>query len=174
MKIIIAALLLALANPVDFFTLPVIKNDGSTLNLESYRGKKLLIVTLASGSQYGSQLQSLQSLQDLYADSLVVIGFPTNSFGNEPMDNAAISAYMQSKGCSFPVVAKSNVLEGEGQHIVFQWLASKDLNGRAGINVRGDFNKFLIDKKGKVSAFFVAMMDPMDSLMKKAILAPTY
>jgi glutathione peroxidase len=174
MKILIASFLIAMVTSVDFFTLPVTKNNGTALNLETYRGKKLLLVTLASGSPYNNQLQSLQQLQDLYSDSLVVIGFPTNSYGNEPKDDTAIAAWMQSKGCSFLIAAKSNVMDGEGQHPVFQWLASKEKNGRVGMPVRGDFNKFLIDKKGMVSGFFMPLMDPMDSLMKKAILAPTY
>lgn len=174
MKILIASFLITLFTTVDFFTLPVTKNDGTTLNLEQYRGKKLLLVTLATGSTYNTQFESLQQLQNLYSDSLVVIGFPTNSFGHEPMNDAAIAAYMQSKGCSFLIAAKSSVTDGENQHPVFQWLASKDLNGRLGMSAKGDFNKFLIDKKGKVSAFFMPMMDPMDSMVKKAVLAPTY
>ncbi len=57
-------------------------NKG-TIHLSDYTNKKILLVNIATGSEYANQLQSLEQLYQTYKDSLVVIAFPSNSFGNE-------------------------------------------------------------------------------------------
>lgn len=174
MKIILSVVLIALYAQVDFYSLSFKRNDGSLVTMDQFRGKKVLIVTMASGSVYDKQCESLQSLQQLFRDTLVVIGVPSNSFGHEPKADSAIAAQMRLRGCNFILAAKTDVAPGPTQHPLFSWLSSKELNGRMGLPVKGDFNKYLVDRKGMVSAVFMAGLDPMDSVMKKSVRAPSY
>ena len=69
------------------YTVP--KIDGGMISINDLRDKKILFVNIATGSDRVTQLGQLQQLQEQYADSLVIIGFPSNSFGNESRNNAA-------------------------------------------------------------------------------------
>src|SRR6186713_3419958 len=81
----------------DFYDLSLGSYDGSTIHLSAYKGKKVLIVNVASRSYYASQLQHLDTLGKMFGDQLVIIAVPSNSFGKEPMDSAAI-ARLQKEG----------------------------------------------------------------------------
>ena len=63
-------------------------------NFSSLIGKKVLIVNTASDCGFTGQYEALEKLQEKYAESLVVIGFPANDFkGQETKDNETIAAF---------------------------------------------------------------------------------
>ncbi|MEP6724493.1 MAG: hypothetical protein ABJC98_01695, partial [Bacteroidota bacterium] len=66
--------------PVSFFSLKTVSNDGSPLDMESLKGKKILLVNTASACGYTAQYEQLQKLYSEYSSQLVVIGFPANDF----------------------------------------------------------------------------------------------
>jgi len=171
MKTILALLLIAVLADSSFYNLSTQTAAGGTVNLSQYKGKKVLIVNGASGSKFSKQYESLQQLYTKYKDSLSVIVFPSNSFGNEPLDNAAISAAMQASGCTYTVAAKTDVT-GTGLHAVYGWLGDRAQNTRIGVTTSEDFKKILLDKNGMIIGIFGAPLDPMDSLIQKSILAP--
>ncbi len=139
--------------------------DGSTVHLSSYSGKKLLLVNLATGSADKSQIAGLQQLQQQYGSKVQVIGFGSNSFGNEPKNNAQLlSYYTDSVQVSFPVAKLGNVT-GSNKHAVYEWLAGTGNN----INITKDFQKILIDASGQVSGLFSSKVQPTDSLITNAI-----
>ncbi|RYZ35598.1 MAG: glutathione peroxidase, partial [Sphingobacteriales bacterium] len=78
------------------YELPLQRIDGTSINLQTYQGKKILFVNTASGSPLASQYAGLDSLQRLYADSLVVIVLPSNSFGNEPLTPVSIGTSLEA------------------------------------------------------------------------------
>ncbi|MEI9806772.1 MAG: hypothetical protein WDO16_02200 [Bacteroidota bacterium] len=83
---------------------------GQSINFNDFRNKKILLVNIATGSDRVAQLGQLQQLQEQYADSLVVIGFPSNSFGNETRNNAGIKEFCESQyGVSFLLTRTGNV-----------------------------------------------------------------
>jgi glutathione peroxidase len=122
--------------------------DGNTVSMSQFEGKKILLVNIATGSSKVSQLAGLQTLHQQYGDSLVVIGFPSNSFGHETRTNAEIKAFCQTNyGVTF-LLAEKNSVSGFGVQSIFQWLSNPSLNGIMGGEIRGDFQKFLVDSEG--------------------------
>lgn len=146
--------------------------SGNSINFSQFKGKKILIVNTASTSKYKRQFESLQQLNAKYKDSLAIIIFPSNSFNNEPLSNAAIADSIKAKGYNFLVASKSDVM-GTNLNPVFQYLFDKQKNGRISITINEDFKKVLLDKNGMVQGIFASQLDPMDSLLQKTILAPS-
>lgn len=141
------------------YSLPLV--NGRTLNLKNLKGKKVLIVNIATASSHAKQLQSLEALQQRYKGKLVVIAVPSNSFEREPLDNARIAAQLVTKNkASFLIAAKSSV-KGKDKLPLFDWLASKEANGVVDIPMVNNFQKVLINGNGKIVGIFFTTEDPL-------------
>lgn len=126
-------------------------------------------MNIATASEKTGQLSQLKQLQQQFSDSLVVLAFPSNSFGNEPLGNEEILAYCtQQYAINFPLAAKGNVT-GPDKTTLFAWLADITMNGTMNAPVRGDFCKFLIDKDGTLIGCFSPSVEPMDQKIISAI-----
>jgi glutathione peroxidase len=169
-KLFLAGFILSAAFVVSIYSLSVTDVSDSSINFNNYKGKKILIVNTATGdSSANQQITELQQLYLQYHDSLVVIAFPSNSFGNEPGTNAAIKAVMQNTyGVTFPIAGKSEV-KGENANVVYQWLGSKLQNEMADWKVKRDFQKFLVDGTGRLVARYDSLVTPMSTMMQNAI-----
>lgn len=138
--------------------------DGtSNIHFADYAGKKILIVNTASECGYTPQYEGLESLAEKYSDKVVVIGCPCNQFGGqEPGDSAEIRQFCTSKfSVTFPLSEKLDV-KGKNQHPLYQWLTQKSQNGVLDAEVLWNFNKFLIDEKGHLMAYFPSKVKPDD------------
>src|SRR3954464_12324830 len=62
-----------------FYELAAETNKGS-VDFKSLKGRKVLLVNVASGCGYTSQYDELRQLQEVYKDKLSIIGFPSNDF----------------------------------------------------------------------------------------------
>lgn len=145
---------------------------GNTISMSQYQGKKILIVNIASESPEAAvQLPQLEQLYQQYKDSLVVIGFPSNDFGNEPRSTEEIRLLMQNTyQAVFPVAARTGVKDSTGNtHPLYQWLQHKTENGSMDVHISKDFQKILIDKDGSVIAFFGSRILPMSTAVRNAI-----
>lgn len=143
--------------------------DGLDRNFGQYQGKKILLVNIATGSDKVSQLANLQQLCLQYQDSLVVIAFPSNSFGKESRSNAAIKQFCQANyNSSFIIAEKGNVI-GASIQPAYNWLSKQSENGVMNGIVIADFQKFLIDKNGALIGVFAPDTDPMDNSIREAI-----
>ncbi len=58
--------------------------DGKDVSLSQYKGKKLLIVNVASECGYTPQYKELEELSKKHGDKVVVLGFPANNFTSLP------------------------------------------------------------------------------------------
>jgi glutathione peroxidase len=144
--------------------------DNNTINLGDYQGKKILFVNIATGSSKVSQLGQLQQLNQVYGDSLVIIGFPSNSFGHEPRTNSEIKQFCQTQySISFKLASKASVNGGSIQP-VYNWLTHQSENGVLNNDVVTDFQKFLVDKNGSLIGVFSSQVLPMDSTIQNAII----
>lgn len=158
-KILIAlsvVLLLSWAVPAEsIYSYQQPASDGSTIVFNDFQQKKILLVNIATGSNKVAQLAELQQLQQQHADSLVVIGFPSNSFGNESrIDNNTIRAFCTVQyGVTFRIAAKGDVT-GEQQIPVYAWLTHQDKNGQLNSQVKDDFQKYLLDRQGNIIGVF--------------------
>ncbi len=135
--------------------------DGKTLNLASFKGKKILIVNTASKCGYTPQYEALEKVYEQYKDKLVIIGFPCNQFGGqEPGTNEEIVAFCKKNyGVSFPLADKIDV-KGDNMAPIYQWLTMKSKNGILDASISWNFNKFLLDENGKMIAYFPSNVKP--------------
>ena len=124
---------------------------GQDVSFETYRGKVLLIVNVASKCGLTSQYEGLEALQRKYHDrGFEVLGFPCNQFGGqEPGTENEIAQFCTTNyGVSFPMFAKIDV-NGAGQHPLYAFLKTAK-GGIFGDAIKWNFAKFLIDREGNV------------------------
>lgn len=138
--------------------------DGGTVNLDTYKGKVLMVVNVASKCGYTSQYEGLEAIYKKYKDQgLVVLGFPANNFmGQEPGTEKEIKDFCSTTyGVTFPMFSKISVT-GADQHPFYTFLTSKKSNPEFGGDISWNFNKFLIDRNGKIVARFGSKDKPQD------------
>ena len=138
--------------------------DGDSIDFAAFKGKKILIVNTASKCGFTPQYEGLEKLYQQYKDRLVVIGFPCNNFlSQEPGSNEKIKAFCtKNYGVSFPMAAKISV-KGKNMAPVYRWLCNKSENGILDAKVTWNFNKFLLDEKGNIIAWFPSKVTPMSA-----------
>jgi glutathione peroxidase len=126
--------------------------DGAEQPLNTYQGKAMLVVNVASKCGFTPQYTGLEKLYRKYGkDGLVVLGFPCDQFGHqEPGDENEIKNFCSlSYDVSFPMFAKVEV-NGDKAHPLWKWL-KKEKGGLLGMDgIKWNFTKFLVDKHGKV------------------------
>lgn len=144
--------------------------DGNEITLEKYKGNVLLIVNTASKCGYTPQYEGLQSLYEAYrGEGLVVLGFPANDFGGqEPGSDVEIKEFCSvNYSVGFPMFSKVSV-KGNEQHPLFKALTNAENPDFMG-EIKWNFEKFLIDKDGKVLHRFRSNVTPLDSTLVKAV-----
>ena len=142
--------------------------DGLTISMEKYRGKKILIVNVASKCGFTPQYKDLQALHEIYGENLAVLGFPSNDFfWQEPGTSAEIQKFCQTNyGVTFPMFSKIHV-KGRKQHPIYDWLSDSKLNGWNNDSPKWNFNKYLLDEKGAIIEFYGADVKPLDTLITR-------
>jgi glutathione peroxidase len=138
--------------------------EGQTIDFNEFRGKKILIVNVASECGFTPQYEDLQTLHENYLDNLVLIGVPCNQFGEqEPGDAEDILNFCQNTyGVTFILTEKVDV-KGENRHPLYAWLTEKDLNGVKSSTVKWNFQKYLIDENGQLIDYYNSAIGPLDS-----------
>lgn len=133
--------------------------DERPQNLCQFAGRVVLAVNTASACGYTPQYESLQKLHQQYASrGLVVMGFPSGDFRQEPKDNKGIAEFcFDTYGVGFPMFAKSRVV-GQSANPFFAALARQ-----AGAAPGWNFHKYLIDRQGRAVASFPSAVDPLDA-----------
>ncbi len=134
--------------------------DGEDVRLSDYAGKVLLLVNTASKCGYTPQYAPLEELYQRYKEQgLRVLAFPANNFGaQEPGSNAEIKEFCSTTyGVTFDLFEKISV-RGEDIHPLYRYLTTE--TGVPG-DIRWNFTKFLVDRKGNVVARFETKVDPL-------------
>ncbi len=136
--------------------------DGQKINLENFKGKKILFVNVASKCGYTPQYKDLQALNDKYGDKLTIIGVPCNQFGGqEPGTSEEIVSFCEKNyGVTFLMTEKVDV-KGDSQHPLYKWLTTKSENGLEDSNVKWNFQKYLVDEEGNLISYFSSGVNPM-------------
>ncbi len=157
---------------------------GDEVSLSEYQDKVLLIVNTATHCGFTPQYDALEDLYEKYADEgFVILDFPCNQFGNQaPGTDEEIYTFCESNyGVKFPTFSKLEV-NGENAHPLFKYLVSQ--KGFAGFDeahpitprlvpkllnddpdyaskpdIKWNFTKFLIDRKGNVVERFEPTAD---------------
>jgi len=145
--------------------------DGADRNLCEYRGNVVLIVNVASKCGYTPQYKGLEELNAKYRDKgLRVLGFPSNDFGGqEPGSEAEIKKFCSSTyGVTFDMFSKV-VVKGDGQVPLYKYLTSGGGDPALAGEVKWNFQKYLVDRNGKLVGVFSTKVDPMSPEMTSAI-----
>jgi glutathione peroxidase len=138
--------------------------DGKEFSMSELKGKKVMIVNVASKCGFTPQYAQLQALYEKYKDrNFVIIGFPANNFGKqEPGNNEEIKEFCTlNYGVTFPMMAKISAT-GDDIAPIYKWLTSKSENGIEDAPVKWNFQKFLIDENGNWVKSFPSKTTPMD------------
>ena len=138
--------------------------NGSPINLNSFKGKYIMFVNVASKCGFTSQYTALENLYQKYREDLVIIGLPCNQFGGqEPGSESEIKEFcLKNYGVSFYLSEKINV-RGSNKHKIYKRLTDKTLNGKSSSSVKWNFQKYLVDRQGNLITYFYSTTDPMSS-----------
>ena len=138
--------------------------EGQDFSFEQLKGKKVMIVNTASKCGFTPQYEDLQELWEQYGgDDFIIIGFPANNFMNqEPGTDEDIKEFCtRNYGVTFPMMSKVSV-KGDDMHPVYKWLTEKELNNFEDSKVQWNFQKYLIDEKGKLVKVVKPRTKPTD------------
>ena len=160
-----------LINAQSFYDLEAETIDGKHFKFEQLKGKKVMIVNVASKCGFTPQYEDLEKLYKTYKDSdFIIIGFPANDFlKQEPGTNAEIKQFCTlNYGVTFPMMSKIHV-KGKEIHPVYQWLTQKSKNGTFDSKIKWNFQKYIISENGKLLHVFYSKTKPFDKEIIKLI-----
>ena len=155
----------------DIYKIEVKDIDGNIFKMEKFKGKTILIVNTASKCGYTPQYEGLEKLFINYKDkNFVILGFPSNDFlWQEPASEREIKEFCTlNYGVTFPMFSKIEVW-GKGQHPLYKFLSEKNSNPKFYGKINWNFNKFLIDKNGKIINRFGSKVEPLSKEITEAI-----
>jgi glutathione peroxidase len=157
----------AAGTPVtSFYDLKTRTLDGKPADLAQYRGSVSLVVNVASFCGYTPQYAGLEKLhREMKGQGVNVLGFPSNDFGEqEPGTAEEIATFCKlTYDVSFPMFEKVVTRSGTSQSPVYAFL------GRSGNLPAWNFSKYVVDRTGRVVAFFPSDVTPEDSRLRGAI-----
>ena len=156
--------------------------NGEAGELGQYEGQVVLVVNVASECGFTPQYEGLEALYQKYKDrGFVILGFPCNQFGEqEPGSEEEIEAFCQRNySVTFPLFEKIDV-NGPDAHPLYAWLKAqqpdefidvpedhkyysffKDYHGGDyGNEISWNFNKFLLNREGKVVGRYASPTTP--------------
>ena len=126
--------------------------DGSRVSLDTYRGRTLLIVNVASECGFTPQYAGLERLYRKHKDDgFVVLGFPCDQFGRqEPGTDEEIQQFCAREyGVTFPLFSKIKV-NGPDAHPLFAYLKRQKKGVLGSEAIKWNFTKFLVGPDGAV------------------------
>lgn len=132
---------------------------------ERFPDEVLLIVNTASRCGFTPQFEALETLHRRYAGrGFRVLGFPSDDFRQELADESEIAEFCRlNYGVSFPMFQKVGV-RGDAAHPLF-----RDLAAASDGAPRWNFNKYLVDRDGRVLARYEATEQPLGERLVSAV-----
>ncbi len=134
---------------------------GNTTTLEKYKGKKMLLVNVASACGYTPQYKELQAFYEANKEHWVVLGFPCNDYGaQEQGSESEIQQFCEVNfGVTFPMFSKVNI-KSSPIHPIYDWLTNPLSNGWNSQVPDWNFCKFVIDEQGRLEGFYSSAINP--------------
>jgi glutathione peroxidase len=132
--------------------------DEKPQNLCQYAGQVVVVVNTASFCGFTPQYKGLEALYAKYKDQgLVVLGFPSNDFSQEPDSNSKIADFCENTfGVKFPMFVKTTVRGNEAIPLF------KQLADQTGTTPKWNFYKYVISRDGQRVRSFSSMTGPQD------------
>jgi len=145
----------------DFYNLKAVTLRGKEISFDTYNGKVVIIVNTASKCGFTPQFEGLEKLYEKYKDQgLVILGFPCNQIWNVTPGTAKDieGGCMINYGVTFQMFDKIDV-NGPGAHPLFVYL-KREQKGLFNSDIKWNFTKFIVDKKGKVVKRYAPATEP--------------
>ena len=144
--------------------------QGKDINFSDYKGKKVLLVNVASKCGFTPQYKELEALHQKYKDKLVVLGFPADNFlHQEPGADSEIAEFCEINfGVTFQLFHKTSV-RGKDQNPVYYWLSHKEENGWNNSPPSWNFCKYLVSEKGELLKFYSSSVSPLSDEITKEL-----
>jgi glutathione peroxidase len=141
--------------PESFYDFQMKSIDGKMISFDQYKGKKVLLVNVASKCGFTPQYEDLQKLHELYGNQ-------------EPGTNEEIALFCSANyGVTFQMFEKISV-KGDDMAPLYQWLSNEKYNGWNNEAPSWNFCKYLVDENGKLIGFFPSKVKPLsDELLAK-------
>ena len=156
---------------LSFYDIKLKTIDGEDFDLSTLKGKKLLVVNVASKCGLTPQYKQLEELYKEYKNqNFEVLAFPSSDFANqEYSDSQKILSFCQKNyGVTFPIFEKVSV-KGKSKHSIYKWLTEKNKNGKKNVSVLWNFQKFIIDENGQWVDYFLPTTSPKSKKIVKWI-----
>ncbi len=142
---------------------------GEPFSLAERKPKAILVVNIASKCGFTPQLKELEALYQQYKDrGLLVLGFPTNDFQQEPLDGKDVIEFCdRNYGVTFPIMLKGHVKGKRAQ--AFYKAMKSEYKGTWLPMPFWNFQKYLIDGNGRVVDYFLTPVTPLSTKIQNAI-----
>jgi glutathione peroxidase len=136
--------------------------DGNYVTLDKYKGKIMLIVNTATRCGFSYQYKELETIYNKYKNDLAILSFPSNQFNNqEPLNDSEIKEFCSlNHNVTYDTFAKIEV-NGSNEDPLYTYLKNKK-RGLLSKDIKWNFTKFLVDKKGNVVKRFGSNVSPYD------------
>jgi glutathione peroxidase len=152
----------------DFYSFKVPDVYGKIFSFEALKGKAVLVVNTASKCGYTDQYKELEEIHSKFkSKGFHIIAIPSNDFGGqEPLSNSQIAEFCKlNYNVSFQILSKQPVT-GKSKHPLFRHLIQESKGNK---EIGWNFEKFLIDKSGKVVGRFPSKVSPTSIELQNAI-----
>lgn len=182
-------LVCAMAQTKRIYGFTVQDTKGEEVALSAYKGKVLLIVNTASHCGFTPQYEELEAMySELHGEGLEILDFPCNQFGQQApeSDEEYVNFCRVNYKTEFQQFHKIDV-NGPNEIPLYTWLKKQrkfegfdkghkltpilegmfDKNNpgwRGTSDIKWNFTKFLVDRKGKVVARFEPTATSADML----------
>ena len=151
-------------NTQHWYSLAAKQMDGTSLPIESLRGRIVLVVNVASRCGFTPQYKQLQELHDRYSSrGLTILAFPCNQFGGQEPgeDNQILEFCSTNYGVTFPVMSKVQV-NGPQADPIYVHLKKQSPGLLGSEAIKWNFTKFLVDQRGNVLTRYASTTSPSD------------
>ena len=142
--------------------------DGKIVNLKDFKGKPILIINTASLCGFTNQYADIELLYDNYKeDGLVVIGIPSNDFGNQELSsNAKVKDFCTTNFDISFLLTEITKIKGQNGHPFFKWIKQE-----AGFLAfpKWNFYKYLINNEGGLVSWYASTTKPSSKKIQKEI-----
>ena len=154
-----------------FYDLSINDINGEEINFERFKGKKVMIVNVASRCGYTSQYKELQSLYEKNKDKLEIIAVPCNDYGSqESGSNSEIKLFCETNyGVTFTMGSKQKIKSSPISNL-YQWLSDPKQNGWNSSLPSWNFCKYVINEEGQLTHFLRSGVSPTGKEMSQIIV----